>query len=488
MSVFIGEKGKRVELAERKDATNPNLFTGSKDFTSDWMNLDQVKQKDKYLDFTAICDNWEWNGISQYIAANKGDTFTASAYVKANAGSSLSWFTLLGGDNEDGHTKADTNPQNQAITATGGWQKTSFTFTATSDGTIKPRIESDGTVTFWIAGMKLEKGTVATPWCPALEDYAWESDITSLQNTVNGKANSTDITSLQNTIQAQQPKHFSENSKPDTNNDFVMTFNDNSESKTRLRDAFYAMVPDGAQTHNNIFRGQNLGVLDATHIANIQNGTFHDMFIGDYFSINGSNYVIAGINTKHLKGDNGPLGNHLLLMPDRFSTLNDGTVMVAAKATTNYMNDTATTAGGFAGSKLYQTYMPSIQQKLEADFSSNLLTFREVVSTHVDASGAPDQGGWYSAKVSIPNEVMIYGTTLNGNNKNGTFYNIGDDNVQLPLFRLDPDELTNHRDATFWLRDICSASEFAYAFPGGDSDWNGHSASTIGVRAFFLIG
>ena len=36
---------------------------------------------------------------------------------------------------------------------------------------------------------------------------------------------------------------FSENSKPDTNNDFLMTFNDNSESKTRLRDAFYAMVP-----------------------------------------------------------------------------------------------------------------------------------------------------------------------------------------------------------------------------------------------------
>ena len=281
---------------------------------------------------------------------------------------------------------------------------------------------------------------------------------------------------------------FGENSKPDNNNDFVMTFNDSSESKTRLKDAFYAIVPDGAPTHNNIFRGWNLGALDSTHIANIQNGSFHDMFIGDYFSINGSNYVIAGINTKHLKGDNTTLGNHLLLMPDRFSRLADGTVMRSDGKTTHYMNDTDTTAGGFAGTKLYTTTMPSIQKRLEADFGSNLLTFREIVSTHVDASGAPDKGEWRDAKLGIPNEVMVYGTTLNGNNKNGSWYNIGDDNVQLPLFRLNPDELSNHRDWSIWLRDIHSASEFAYASNGGDGYWFGASAAWGGVRAFFLIG
>ena len=227
MSVFIGEKGKRVELAERKDAINPNLLTGSKDFTGNWLNVDQVKQKDKYLDFTAVYVDWTWNGISQYIDVNAGETLTASAYVKAKAGSQFFWYTTLNSDNEDGHTKTDTNPESQPITATGDWQKTSFTFTATSDGTIKPRIEGDGTVPFWIAGMKLEKGTVATDWCPALEDYAWTSDITTLQTaiasagkvkTVNGtqpdntgnisiaipdisgKADKTDVSNLQSMI------------------------------------------------------------------------------------------------------------------------------------------------------------------------------------------------------------------------------------------------------------------------------------------------
>ena len=281
---------------------------------------------------------------------------------------------------------------------------------------------------------------------------------------------------------------FGENSKPDTNNDFLMTFNDNSESKTRLRDAFYSMVPDGAQTHNNVFRGSNLGALNATHIANIQNGSFHDMFIGDYFTINGANYVIAGINTKHLHGDNASLGNHLLLMPDRFSTLEDGTVMRGNGKTTQYMNDTDTTAGGLANTKLYTTYMPSIQKRLEADFGSHLLTFREVVSTHVDESGAPDQCEWRDAKVGIPNEVMVYGTTLNGNSKNGSWYNIGDDDVQLPLFRLNPDELTNHNDNGFWLRDIHSASEFVFARVNGDDYWFRASWAWFGIRAFFLIG
>ncbi len=280
---------------------------------------------------------------------------------------------------------------------------------------------------------------------------------------------------------------FGENSNPDVNNDFLMTFNDGSESKTRLRDAFYSLVPDGAPTHNNVFRGKNLGALNATHIANIQNGSFHDLFIGDYFSINDSNYVIAGINYKKGHGDTTSLGNHLLLMPIDWSKT-PTQVLTPDGKTTHYMNDTDTTAGGFAGSKLYQTYLPQIQQKLEADFGSHLLNFREIVSTHVDDSGAPDQGEWRDAKVSIPNEVMIYGTALNGNNKNNSWYNIGDENSQLPLMRLDNFESCNNHIGNTWLRDIHSSSGFTYISSQGDATWLGASNAWNGVRAFFLIG
>lgn len=279
---------------------------------------------------------------------------------------------------------------------------------------------------------------------------------------------------------------LSENWKPDTNENFALTFTGNGETKTRLRDLYYSLIPDGAATHNSVFRGQNLGNLTATHIANIQNGTFKDMFVGDYFTINGSSYVIADINYKKGHGDTISLGNHLLLMPTDWSKTPTQTLTPDGK-TTHYMNDTDTTADGFAGSKLYKTYLPQIQQKLEADFGSHLVQFREIVSTHVDDSGAPDEAEWRDAKVAIPSETMIYGTMVNGNNKNGSWYNVGDDTSQLALMRLNSEERNFHRQA-IWLRDIHSASEFANAGDNGGAGWGGASYTWNGVRAFFLIG
>ena len=174
------------EFAKKKDIVNPNLITGSKDFTgSKWINISENIQKDKYLDFTAVCVNWAWNGISQYIAVNKGETFTFSAYAKSNAGSQLNLFTPLNEDGEGGYKKVNANPNGISIMTTGDWQKVSITFTMLDSGTIKPRIEGDGSITFWIAGMKLERGTVATPWCPAYEDYAMKSDLDALKTEID---------------------------------------------------------------------------------------------------------------------------------------------------------------------------------------------------------------------------------------------------------------------------------------------------------------
>lgn len=280
---------------------------------------------------------------------------------------------------------------------------------------------------------------------------------------------------------------LAENTKPDTNDNFALTFTGNSETKTKLRDLYYSLVPDGAENHNTIFRGRNLGNLTATHIANIQNGTFKDMFIGDYFSINNSNYVIAGMNYKRGHGDKGYLNNHLILMPQSWSST-PTQVLSPDNETTRYMNNTSTTEGGFANTQLYKTYLPQIQQKLESDFGSHLMQWRGVVSNHVDNTGAPDQGEWRDMKVMIPNEVMIYGTTLNGNNKDSAFYNVGDDNSQLPLMRLNYAERNLNAGGSIWLRDIHSSTEFAIAGNHGDIGLGSANSTWYGIRAYFLIG
>lgn len=280
---------------------------------------------------------------------------------------------------------------------------------------------------------------------------------------------------------------LNENWKQDANDNYALTFTQNSENKIRLRDLYYSLVPDGAITHNNVYRGASLGNLTATHIANIQNGSFKDMFIGDYFTVNGSDYVIAGINYKHGNGDNISLGNHLLLMPTTVSRMADGTWLNGDGKTTHYMNGTDTTAGGFAGSKIYKTILPSVQQKLESDFGAHLLNWRGVVSTHVNDDGAPDQAEWRDMKVMIPNEMMIYGSIINGSSGVNAWCNVGDDDTQLPLMQMSSDARNANRN-TYWLRDIHSASGFAYAHAYGDTYWGGASDAWPGVRAFFLIG
>ena len=181
------------------------------------------------------------------------------------------------------------------------------------------------------------------------------------------------------------------------------------------------------------------------------------------------------------------LGNHLVLMPSDWSKTPTQTLSPNGKDT-HYMQDTDTTAGGFAGTKLYKTYLPQIQTKLESDFGNHLINFRTIISTHVADSGAPDRAEWRDAKVAIPNEVMIFGSILNGNNKNGSWYNVGDEDSQLPLMRLNDSERCNNRAGAFWLRDIHSASEFADAGGYGDASWGSASTAWFGVRAFFLIG
>ena len=68
------------------------------------------------------------------------------------------------------------------------------------------------------------------------------------------------------------------------------------------------------------------------------------------------------------------------------------------------------------------------------------------------------------------------------------FDNVGDEDSQLPLMRLNDSERCNNRAGAFWLRDIHSASEFACASGNGNASWSSASYTWLGVRAFFLIG
>lgn len=230
---------------------------------------------------------------------------------------------------------------------------------------------------------------------------------------------------------------------------------------------------EGEWTHNNLYRGNDLGTFNDTFEQAIQDGTFDNEYIGDTFTMGGHKYKIAGFNTKYGHEQNGDLGNHICLIGEFGS---------------HVMNNSDTTQGGFAGTDMFKNYLPTIENQLKADWGSHLLSFNSYLSTGIDSSGVPNNGAWFNLTACLMNTVQVFGSpTQWSNNKNGMKYNIGDENDILPLYKLKPDK-REWTDTWWWLRDIYNSQDFVGVYPGGSAgvSWDGASGPN-GVRAFFLI-
>ena len=210
---------------------------------------------------------------------------------------------------------------------------------------------------------------------------------------------------------------------------------------------------DGAGFHNSIYRGKFLGnQVTPEQYARIADGTFEDMYIGDYWTINGTTYLIAAFNYYYNTGDTGLTTNHVTLVP-------------AGRLYTYRMNPTNTTEGGYVGSEMYTTGLDQAKTKIHADFPGHVLTHKRYLCNAV-VDGQASGGAWFDSDVELMNEVMVYGRVVNGK---GSFYNIGIDQLQLPLFALRPN-LIIISSTYWWLRDVVSAECFAVAslqYPAG---------------------
>jgi len=227
---------------------------------------------------------------------------------------------------------------------------------------------------------------------------------------------------------------------------------------------------DGAGFHNSIYRGKNLGTsVTPEQYARIADGTFEDMYIGDYWTINGTTYLIAAFNYYRNSGDTNLSANHVTLVP-------------ATYMYNHRMNPTDKTEGGYVGSEMYTTGLDQAKTKIHADFSGHVITHERYLC-NAAANGQASGGAWFDSDVELMNEVMVYGSVVNGKGLSGS-YNIGIEKSQLPLFALRPD-LLNIR-ATWWLRDVCSTWGFALVHDQGTA-YVFDASIARGVRPVFSI-
>ena len=138
------------------------------------------------------------------------------------------------------------------------------------------------------------------------------------------------------------------------------------------------------EMHRNIFRGECLGEsITAEQLATIRDGSFKDLYVGDYWEKDGVKYRIADINYwKNVGYPEQVQKPHILIVPD--TTLGSG-----------QMNANNSTAGGYRNSAMKTARLNQIADSLPDTFKNILISHRMF-----------SDGSWGNTSVDLMNEVM----------------------------------------------------------------------------------
>lgn len=237
-------------------------------------------------------------------------------------------------------------------------------------------------------------------------------------------------------------------------------------------DSVRNVLADGAAAHNCIYRGKNLGTsVTAEQYAAISSGKFTDLYIGDYWVINGVTYRIAAFDYYYNCGDTNFTKHHAVIVPD--------TSLYKAQ-----MNTSNVTTGGYTGSAMYKSNLAQAKTTIKAAFgSAHVLTKRELLTNAVNGN-TPSGWAWFDSDVELMNEVQAYGSVAWGAH-DGNGYNVASGDGQFPLFMFDRTKLHNRED--YWLRDVASATSFSDVDDDGYAAY-GNASASLGVRPAFCIG
>lgn len=281
------------------------------------------------------------------------------------------------------------------------------------------------------------------------------------------------------------------------------------------------LLYDNAGAHNSIYRGKNLGTsVTAEQYAAIKAGTFDDLYIGDYWVINGFNWRIAAFNYYYNTGDTACTTNHVTVVPDTNlyseqmhwtithaydSTLNKttgayfGSNMRSGNPTVSEMikviqdssdslwyvvttdNSTKVTSG-YSTEAEAKTAMESVTWAqiqavhptthrtlydnsgalgiIEKAFGESHILQHRLILTNSMSGSVPNGWAWQDSKVELMTQANVYGSAF-WQSGYGAGYNAGVDKSQYPLFALEPNRISNNR-SWYWLRDVPSSTHFAF--------------------------
>ena len=240
---------------------------------------------------------------------------------------------------------------------------------------------------------------------------------------------------------------------------------------------------NNAGAHNAIYRGKSLGsTVTTAQYAAIKAGTFDDLYIGDYWTIDGVNYRIAAFDYYLNSGDTNCTTHHVVIVPD---TCLYNAQMHNTSSGSWESGAANTTAGGYVGSDMYKSNLEQAKTIIKGAFSGHVLKHR-IYLTNAVANGRASGGAWCDSEVDLMCEQMVYGSGIFSPVSDGSNVpaNYRVEKSQLPLFQHEPSRICNR--ATWWLRDVITASNFANVNFNGNANY-GNASYSFGVRPAFCI-
>jgi len=195
-------------------------------------------------------------------------------------------------------------------------------------------------------------------------------------------------------------------------------------------------------SHNSIARGKDLGTsVTSAQWAAIKNGTFEDLYIGDYWTINGRQYFIAAFNYYFRAGD----ANHVVIVPR------------AAMSENVAMNDTASNATGYRNSTMHTTTMATtVRSTIQNDFgAAHIWSHQFSLSSQVTNGVITGTGASPASDIVLMTKGNVFGnpTPINASALNDS------DQDQFPLFAYAQVQ-KRIQGFSYWLRDPVSTDSY----------------------------
>ena len=275
-----------------------------------------------------------------------------------------------------------------------------------------------------------------------------------------------------------------------------MLNNVSSESKCNVEftsglseEEYNKYIEAGKALHRNTYRGKEITryYTDESLYTRISNGSFKDIYVGDYIIANEVTWLIADLDNYLYAGDqgNGLESHHATIIP--------------AKPLMNApMNLTDTAEGGYINSKMVTE---TLQNLISANgiigktFGSHILKYRSMLSKNINANAINQSGGihsgsskewaWYTRKIDLMSEVNVFGETIWSSSE----YDTGIDCRQYAIFQLKSECINSYKGNkrfNFWLKDVSASTRFADVGIQGLA-FSGNLSGNRGVRARFFI-